>query len=544
MIIYDLHVACLTVLQYTAKELGQLLGRWLVPDAAHTHLGARTRCLPGTREPVIEKIMTWIDGDDDRAICWFYGPAGFGKSAIAQTVAERCAETGKLAASFFFTRGAGDRARMTGFISTLSYQLTVSVPETKRPIETVLQRDHTIPHQSLENQLQKLIIDPVRLVSPPIHRMAIIIDAVDECNDRGDIAEFIEIIVRASQNHRLPFRFLVTGRAENHIQEKFAPPESVSATYNLALHEFDAQVDIRAFLEFHFSRILKEKPRLMQGIQRPWPSAENIDALVKKSSGLFIFASTLVNFVTDGTAAPQRKLETVLNTLLGLDPLYAEVFNAACRVDPFDRVIGSIMILREQLFIFDLSCLLQLPTEDILHAVLGIQSIFRIPEDNDKPIELIHASPRDFLMDERRSKCYFINPPARHASIAVHCLKLLTEDAKHQKFAKSGAALYACLNWCHHIDGSLMEDGGDVLFDADLTRCLQDFKSRALDHWVNTLILEAAPGRIKAALTKIILRLKACYQDLFLLNCDILTSFFYVGIAQPAEKSFADPQRY
>jgi hypothetical protein len=89
-----------------------------------------------------------------------------------------------------------------------------------------------------------------------------------------------------------------------------------------------------------------------------------------------------------------------------------------------------------------------------------------------------------------------------------------------------------------------MEDGGDVLFDADLTRCLQDFKSRALVHWVNTLILGAAPGRIKAAFKKIILRLKACYQDLFPLNCDILTCFFYVGIAQPAEKSFADPQRY
>jgi len=394
----------------------------------------------------------------------------------------------------------------------LSYQLTVSVPETKLPIETALQRDHTILHQSLENQLEKLIIDPVRSVSLPIPHMAIVIDAVDECDDRGDIAEFVEIIVGASQNHRLPFRFLVTGRAENYIQEKFAPPESVSATYSLALHEFDAQVDIRAFLESHFARILKEKPRLMQGVQRPWLSAENIDALVEKSSGLFIFASTLVNFVTDGTASPQRKLETVLNTLLGLDPLYAEVFNAACRDDPFDRVVGSIMILRKQLSIFELSRLLQLPTEDILHAVLGIQSILRIPEDNDKPIELIHASLRDFLTDEQRSECFFINPPARHASIAVHCLKLLMEDANHQKFAESGAALYACLNWCNHVDSSLMEDGGDILLDADLTKCLQDLKSQALQHWVNTLIREATAYRITKALTEMILRLKELHN--------------------------------
>jgi hypothetical protein len=41
-------------------------------------------------------------------------------------------------------------------------------------------------------------------------------------------------------------------------------------------------------------------------------------------------------------------------------------------------------------------------------------------------------------------------------------------------------------NYNNHIDGSLMEDSGDVLFDADLMRSLQDFKSRALDHWVKT----------------------------------------------------------
>jgi len=80
---------------------------------------------------VIAKITNWMAGDDDRSVCWFSGPVGFGKSAIAQTVAEKCAKDGVLAASFFFSRGTGGRARVTGFILTLSHQLTLSLPDTK-----------------------------------------------------------------------------------------------------------------------------------------------------------------------------------------------------------------------------------------------------------------------------------------------------------------------------------------------------------------------------------------------------------------------------
>jgi hypothetical protein len=75
----------------------------------------------------------------------------FGKSAIAQTIAERCATASTLTASFFFSRGAGPRARIAGLIPTLAYQLTLSVPDTKPLIHDALQGDPTIPYQSLED---------------------------------------------------------------------------------------------------------------------------------------------------------------------------------------------------------------------------------------------------------------------------------------------------------------------------------------------------------------------------------------------------------
>jgi len=50
--------------------------------------------------------MGWIkrEEDLDAFIMWMYGPAGAGKSTIAQTIAEMCDEEMLLLASFFFLK--------------------------------------------------------------------------------------------------------------------------------------------------------------------------------------------------------------------------------------------------------------------------------------------------------------------------------------------------------------------------------------------------------------------------------------------------------
>jgi hypothetical protein len=221
-------------------------------------------------------------------------------------MAVRCAEDGILAASFFFKRGAGDRSRITGLIPTLAYQLARSIPGTKQSIQFVLLDDGpTILHQSLENQFKKLIVDPIIALGKPLPPMVVVIDALDECDDKDDIAKVIEILVHASRDSRLSVRFFVTGRAENHIQQKFSPPDAHFATYCLKLDAFDALADIRTFLLSRFEAIYNERPRLFKGVHPPWPPPSDLEALVEKSSGAFIFASTLVNFLTDGRDAPQ-----------------------------------------------------------------------------------------------------------------------------------------------------------------------------------------------------------------------------------------------
>jgi hypothetical protein len=77
------------------------------------------RCLKGSREAVIAEIMEWIDKGSDNSILWLTRPAGSGKSAIAQTVAEFCSKHSQLAADLFILQRAGDRCDFAHEIASI-----------------------------------------------------------------------------------------------------------------------------------------------------------------------------------------------------------------------------------------------------------------------------------------------------------------------------------------------------------------------------------------------------------------------------------------
>ena len=341
-------------------------------------MGNVSGCLEGTRREIIGKIVQWIDSD--KPICWLNGPAGGGKSAISRTVANLCEKSDRLGASFFFLRGAGRRSAITYLVSTLAYTLAFTIPTTKPHIENALRRDFHIIHRSLERQFQQLIVNPIRAVASSRLPMVIAIDALDECDDRQMMGVFIDIVIRAFRDRRLPLRFFFTSRVEEHIQNKFEEAPAFAATYSLALQNFDADSDIRTFFQSHFSTIYEEKHRFMRYITLPWPSPSVFDDLVLRSAGSFIFAFTLVNFVNNGTDLPHRKLEAALQSHTGCDPLYSQVLQIAPRSPHFSRIINPVITVLEPLSIMDMSCLFQIETGDIIHALQGVQSILIVPE--------------------------------------------------------------------------------------------------------------------------------------------------------------------
>ncbi len=83
------------------------------------------RCHEHTREAVLDEIFEWIVGNVGREtwIAWLNGAAGAGKSAICQSIAERCIRHGILVASFFFFRTDNSRNTIDRLVATLVYQI-------------------------------------------------------------------------------------------------------------------------------------------------------------------------------------------------------------------------------------------------------------------------------------------------------------------------------------------------------------------------------------------------------------------------------------
>ena len=130
-----------------------------VSNATHTRSGPVARCDAGTRLQVIATIERWLDGPDkEPAVCWLNGPAGYGKSALSQTIAERYAAEGRLLGSFFFLRGAGERSHISRLIPTLAHQISLSIPATKPLVEKALRDEPAIlePSVAVAHKFQKI----------------------------------------------------------------------------------------------------------------------------------------------------------------------------------------------------------------------------------------------------------------------------------------------------------------------------------------------------------------------------------------------------
>src|ERR1700761_9283046 len=111
-----------------------------------------TICQPGTRSRVLDQIQEWVRGDGPSKM-WLYGPAGAGKSTIAQTIAQQCDNQSlrNLAFSYFFSRRNVNRNDLTVFIPTFAYQLVRTMPSLGPWIREAYKSDPGIIRQRLQD---------------------------------------------------------------------------------------------------------------------------------------------------------------------------------------------------------------------------------------------------------------------------------------------------------------------------------------------------------------------------------------------------------
>ena len=129
-----------------------------VLDAGY-QAGHHDKCLPGTRQSVLGKIMLWAKNPQGQNVFWLNGLAGTGKSTIAQSFSDMAANQGFLGASFFCSRDYLDRRMLKNIFPTLAYQLAHHYPHFKNHVIQVVKKDPTLARSSLISQLENLLGD-------------------------------------------------------------------------------------------------------------------------------------------------------------------------------------------------------------------------------------------------------------------------------------------------------------------------------------------------------------------------------------------------
>jgi hypothetical protein len=438
----------------------------------------------------LDEIALWARDFDKSPVYWLNGLAGMGKTTIAQTVAERLFADGMLGASFFCSRDFEDRSNLQIIFPTLAAQLARNYTEFRSAFVPLVQSDPGIAHESLHNQMSKLIMEPLRASAVST---VIVVDALDECKDEETTSAILSVLGRFVTEVPM-VKFFLTGRPEPRIQTGFRLPLLKKATDVFVLHGVEPRSisnDIKLFFKHSFSGMAE-----CRGDLDGWPTDQEIERLCERAAGLFVYAVATVKFIDKRGTNPRRQLDLLLqspgssvreartifkkDTTLNL--LYTYILREAFgdKNDPDNdpkvcSVLGVMLLAANPLPPSIISTLLGLHVGDVFPLLSSAQSLLILQEDINHPVRPFHKSFPDFITDPDRctDKRFYISPPHHHSQLLINCIDLMSrmleknmcklpdgaansdvKDLKERVERYIDPALqYACRSWHTHLLG-------------------------------------------------------------------------------------------
>jgi hypothetical protein len=471
-------------------------------------------------------INDWVHDREKPPIFWLSGMAGTGKSTIAKTFAQSLdgvKPNDYLGASFFCSRDDDQLSNDHLIIPNIAYQLAQYDEGFYSGVSKSLQEDPNLADLDIENQFQKLILEPLQNTSMERSLIVIVMDAIDECTG---IPEEIVALFASLHFATLPFsvKLFVTGRPEAKIRESLARSSVKGQLQPLQLHEIERSIvrtDIGVYLDHHFKLLIDVRSDLPTN----WPAEADVRSLGDLAGDLFIFAATAIKFISNPKEDPMDKLRIILNTVHShgkIDQLYKQVLDSAFRTEDdsslvknFQDVMGTVVYLREPLTIRGLRMLLDAPNNSVKRVMTRLYSVVVVAESEDEYIRMIHPSFPDYLTDRLRctDEQYFIDKSRHHANIARLALKCMLKGLKRNICDLEDPLIpnteiidladrllshvpshlrYSCFHWSSHLCS--------VNPTGDLVELLHSFTTTKLLAWLEVLVLY---GQVEVALSSI-----------------------------------------
>ena len=368
------------------------------------------RYVQGTRLSIFAKVEGWLDDrSSPNRVMVISGNAGMGKSVISAVMCEKMQEAGRLAGSHYCQH---DRARHRNpkvMLQSLASQLCNFLPDYKKALVEKVSRNLGVEINNMEvkDLFEVLFEEPLTSLTPthdPSLTYLMVIDGLDESEFQGR-NELLDVIANYFQNLPLWIRFLVTTRPERNIAE---------ALKNLHPLQLDPNIeenvkDIHLCFEKQVSHLLQSEHQEII-----------LQALVKKSEGVMLYAYYLVDFIKKEVPVVTPKL--LDNTLpSGISSVYHSYFKRLeaelykelkVNEDQFLNFLHALAAAREPLPLGFVSKLL-LPvkstsvTQGKVNAAIACVSAL-LPVQY-QCIHFFHKSVKDWLTEESEYRhAYFL----------------------------------------------------------------------------------------------------------------------------------------
>jgi len=365
---------------------------------------------------------------------WLYGAAGAGKSAIGQTFAGKCDADGRLLASFFFGRSDPTRNNVKFLIPTIACQIYERISNIRDKLLSTIDNDPLFFNKTLLIQLEALVMEPLMQCRGTITQNLIIIDGLDECLDRSSQTAIIGAVFDVVRRHNGHIRFLIASRPEHDIVTAFSLQNNAILARLVLDDRYRPHEDIRLFLNDKIRGIKATHP-FRNLIPEEWPENGLVDDIVEKSSGQFIYVSTVIKFIESNRHRPDHRLEIVRNLrpaqgampFAELDALYTHILSS---VEDIPRAVELLSFL---LYASKLGDIVNVVSLEKIHDLErgSLQLIFcdlgaLVVIDKDGRIKVLHASLLDFLIDSSRSKDLPISGNALMIKHITNCLGFLS----------------------------------------------------------------------------------------------------------------------
>ncbi|KAF5314292.1 hypothetical protein D9619_011982 [Psilocybe cf. subviscida] len=393
------------------------------------------RCFPGTREEVMARIEMWMDDQDsDYPIFWLSGPAGAGKSAIAQTIAERCLERSVTMVNFFFFRSDDTRSHARPLVATLLYQIFDLFPDAdslKARVEDTIVNKPLVFNASVEQQFKDLmyhVVDYLRGLCEDCRKIVVIIDGLDECAQENQATQqsLLRALYALSVVKNSSLKIFIGSRADPHLIMAFNELPSAVTNIFLDADNYHPSDDIRNMVTGQFE-IIKNSHHLSWTLDNDWPPPADIEEVVTKSSGQFIYAATVMRYIASSPESPSHSLERVKgirpvisnSPFAALDAIYTHILSCVRDWESAKDLLSAHILtgLRDEMFVQFKSLTphrafvfkaLGYAVTDIPSYLSDLTSLLQFSADR-REIVFYHTSLVDFLLDRVRSGVYFID---------------------------------------------------------------------------------------------------------------------------------------